>query len=350
MIKSIHIENYKCFQDFTMEDIGPFTVLVGPNDSGKTAFLEAIRLLGALPPGHGQLADQLEKKCGLALGQEVAWRQEDVPIKVSGVIAKCAGEETGIVFRCTSSDRNLWKYDVAENGQTVPASEQLEVFNNFLKSPPFYRFAPGALRDPSPLYAGMDETGDGFAAFLDKLNRFNPSGGRQLESEFCHRFPHYSSVVIDIRPTTVHVKADHTYRRTDCFILSFRTAHSKLLPVTSVSDGVMLSLAFMALRHAPEPPKVLLIEEPENGVHPGSLKEIVKTLRELSEKGTQIILTTHSPYLVDEVQPEEVRVFAKDEEGAVHAKRLSEYPDVEEMKKHLMTGEIWSALNEAHGI
>ena len=43
----MHIQNFKCFKDFDIE-LGPFNVLVGPNDSGKTAFLQAIRLVAAL--------------------------------------------------------------------------------------------------------------------------------------------------------------------------------------------------------------------------------------------------------------------------------------------------------------
>jgi len=47
------------------------------------------------------------------------------------------------------------------------------------------------------------------------------------------------------------------------------------------------------------------------------------------------------------VEPEEVRVFAKDEDGAVHAVELSKDPEVEDLKKHLMTGEIWTEFDEA---
>jgi predicted ATPase len=94
-------------------------------------------------------------------------------------------------------------------------------------------------------------------------------------------------------------------------------------------------------------PGILLVEEPENGVHHASLKDIVGTLKQLTqEKGVQVILTTHSPYLLDHVEPQDVHVFRKDEEGAVHARRLSEYPDVQNLKKHFMTGEIWTGLNE----
>ena len=129
--------------------------------------------------------------------------------------------------------------------------------------------------------------------------------------------------------------------------IGFRTTYGNLLSADNVSDGVILALAYMAICHQPDPPSILLIEEPETGVHYASLEKIVSMLRQLSdEKHVQIIMTTHSPYLLDCVKPEDVRVFAKDDEGAVRAARLSDYPDVDEMKKHFMTGEIWTELDE----
>lgn len=47
MIERIHIENYKCLRDVTVE-LGDFTVLIGPNDSGKSSFLEALQALGGI--------------------------------------------------------------------------------------------------------------------------------------------------------------------------------------------------------------------------------------------------------------------------------------------------------------
>src|SRR5438876_8502968 len=53
MLKRIHIENYKCLQKVTV-DLGDFTILIGPNDSGKSSFLEIIRTLGNITrQGHG---------------------------------------------------------------------------------------------------------------------------------------------------------------------------------------------------------------------------------------------------------------------------------------------------------
>src|SRR6266436_4301204 len=47
MLERIHIENYKCLRDVTV-DLGDFTILIGPNDSGKSSFLEVIQTFGKI--------------------------------------------------------------------------------------------------------------------------------------------------------------------------------------------------------------------------------------------------------------------------------------------------------------
>ena len=72
MIESMHIENFKCFKDFDIE-LGKFNVLIGPNDSGKTAFLQAVRLLTLVPTGGPVPRPDIEKLIGFTLGKECVW-------------------------------------------------------------------------------------------------------------------------------------------------------------------------------------------------------------------------------------------------------------------------------------
>src|SRR5438132_2769275 len=48
MLERIHIENYKCLREVTVQ-LGDFTILIGPNDSGKSSFLDVIESLGKIP-------------------------------------------------------------------------------------------------------------------------------------------------------------------------------------------------------------------------------------------------------------------------------------------------------------
>jgi predicted ATPase len=354
MITKMHIENFKCFKDFDIE-LGPFNVLIGPNDSGKTAFLESVRIAsqvcrfqGVGVPGGG--APEL----GIPLGPEIRWEQrQDSIVKIE--VADEVGDGRWFV---ATSNRGASDFNgglAVETGvSALPINEFGPRFARSVGRADYYRLDPAAIRSPSPVDENrLSQTGDGFATFLDDLSRkhrgevFSP-----LEKTFCSRFPYYAEIVIDKTKVTRipgHVppgKVDVFLK--DAFTLKLRTAKGEVLPVRSVSDGVMLSMAYLALAASPNPPGMLLIEEPENGIHPASLKDVVATLRDLAEKKkVQVVLTTHSPYLLDLVEPEDVRVFSKDKDGAVHAARLSDYPDVEKMRKHFNAGEIWTALDEA---
>lgn len=354
----MHISNFKCFKDFDIE-LGPFNVLVGPNDSGKTAFLQAIRLVGSIGPKNNRIThEELEQRLGIVLGQESAWRNNpegQITITARGSYFGKDKSEQWPVLMIQSKSGIKFQSDVQVGQGAIPGCQddvkrRLEPgvdwredwFTKAIGKVGYYQFEPNALRKPSRIKAKLKETGEGFPTFLDKIGR-GPEGRSVfflLEKEFYKRFPYYKGLEL---PTTT-VENDK-----DAFSMRFQTVHGENLSVESVSDGVILSLAFIALNYTPNPPKILLIEEPENGVHHASLKEIVSTLRELSEKkDVQIILTTHSPYLLDLVEPEDVRVFHKDEKsGAVNAIRLSDYPEVEDLKKHFMTGEIWTTFKES---
>ncbi|MFH1270859.1 MAG: AAA family ATPase [Nanoarchaeota archaeon] len=88
MVTHMHIENFKCFKDFDV-DLGPFNVLIGPNDSGKTALLQTIILMGQMGPGPAlqQTPNQVSASTGVPLGLDVIWQNDEtarVCIKVRG--------------------------------------------------------------------------------------------------------------------------------------------------------------------------------------------------------------------------------------------------------------------------
>jgi predicted ATPase len=57
-----------------------------------------------------------------------------------------------------------------------------------------------------------------------------------------------------------------------------------MLKAGDVSDGVLMTLAFLAISGQANPPNVLLIEEPENGIYPKRLGEVIKLLKELVQE------------------------------------------------------------------
>ena len=92
-----------------------------------------------------------------------------------------------------------------------------------------------------------------------------------------------------------------------------------------LSEGTLYFLALLCIINQPNPPKLLLLEEPEKGIHPRRIFEVIQFILRLSEeKNIQVIMTTHSPVVVDMFadMPESVFIFDKDEEGATHVKNL----------------------------
>ena len=80
------------------------------------------------------------------------------------------------------------------------------------------------------------------------------------------------------------------------------------------SDGTLKMLAYLALLHDPIPPPFIGVEEPENYLHPRLLHGLAEECREAAG-ATQVLVTTHSPFFLDALRPEEVRVLWRDAAG-----------------------------------
>jgi predicted ATPase len=118
--------------------------------------------------------------------------------------------------------------------------------------------------------------------------------------------------------------------------------------LSRMSDGELAFLALMSLILAPEElaPPLLCIEEPENHLHPRLLEILVKILSqrqtELGSRAFQIIITTHSPLLVDKLSIDDLIVFGK-EQGATKATRASSKKRLKELlsRKETSLGDLW---------
>lgn len=77
------------------------------------------------------------------------------------------------------------------------------------------------------------------------------------------------------------------------------------------SFGTIRSLALLAMLHDPHPPTLTCVEEIDHGLHPHALDRIVERLRSATRR-TQLLLATHSPALVNRLEPEELIVCERD--------------------------------------
>ncbi|MDR1134675.1 MAG: AAA family ATPase [Clostridiales Family XIII bacterium] len=82
------------------------------------------------------------------------------------------------------------------------------------------------------------------------------------------------------------------------------------------SDGTLKVFAYLLLLSEPNPHPFLCIEEPENGLYHKLLETLVHEFREHTQKGlSQIFVTTHQPYFVDALEPNELWILEKGEDG-----------------------------------
>jgi len=112
-----------------------------------------------------------------------------------------------------------------------------------------------------------------------------------------------------------------------------------------MSDGTLKVFAYMLLLEDPSPPPFICIEEPENGLYHKLLETLATEFREHAhrkQKSSQLFITTHQPYFVDALDPDEVWILEKGEDGFSAIKRVSEIEIVKNLvSEGLPLGSLW---------
>lgn len=107
------------------------------------------------------------------------------------------------------------------------------------------------------------------------------------------------------------------------------------------SDGTMKLLAYLVQLQDPTPPPLIGIEEPENFLHPKLLPELAEECDQATAN-TQLIVTTHSPFFIDRLDPTQVRAMTRGADGYTRSKRLSDMSGVkEQLDAGATLGQLW---------
>ena len=144
-------------------------------------------------------------------------------------------------------------------------------------------------------------------SFLDSMRDEYPETFEKIKLDFTICLPE----IKDIRFKKIVTK-DQTSKK-----IGFADINGRVFWANEVSEGTLYFLALLAIIHQPTPPKLLLIEEPEKGIHPRRLHEIMHFIFKLADdKDIQIILTSHSPQIVNEFEdyPESIFIFDFEED------------------------------------
>lgn len=111
-----------------------------------------------------------------------------------------------------------------------------------------------------------------------------------------------------------------------------------------MSDGTLKLFAYYLLLHENNPRQLVFIEEPENGLYHQYLADLADEMRKNVGNGfsKQLFVTTHSPFFVNSLAPEDVWVLKKEEDGFSNACRASDYKHVKELTEEgIFVGDLW---------
>jgi hypothetical protein len=401
MLTYFHVENYKCLEKVSFP-LTPIHVLIGPNDSGKTSVLEAMRTymratgkpicdVGsalALPQNADLIFHGAKDRAGIsfmALGDEsYSKKASNPPQNIMGygftlILPANQGwqiAEERIELREVdpASSRPPAQMPIGRQhpNRTVPsvcwdsgqdAASQMNLPNGMFGLASLYRFDPKVLAIPATYNASrkfrMDPDGFGLATLLDDILGFDPALYLQLRKSFCEFFPQFKTIRLETADGFTQNYAENgIYGRAGSGPgkeILFETQWGRTVRAGQASEGVLLFLAFLALVHLPPPfrPKLVLLEEPERGVYPKKLAELIHALKSWiaanrGEDAPQIVMSTHSPYLISLFEPNEVTYLSRKGGGGVHAYPLRKAPNINERLGggEFYLGELWYNLTE----
>ena len=196
----------------------------------------------------------------------------------------------------------------------------------------------------------MESNGFGLALCLDDILGDDRHNFGRVESKLQEIFPNIESIKLVPEPAFRTQADDPTqtpkFQKAEGKGIYFKFRNNEeVVPASQVSDGLLLVLAYLTLLNLPEPPRLILIEEPENGIHPKRLRDVINIVKQefKSQQRSQFILTTHSPYVLDSFDPEEVTLCRQNDDGSVTARNLSESDLVKEQLEIFTLGEIWTS-------
>ncbi len=347
MIERIELRNFKSHVH-TAVDLGRLTLLVGPNSSGKTSLLEALHLL----------CSRYDCRKDNLFGDFIRAGEDTSSTEVHSTFR---AEEVKI---STSLNRNApdysYKHLYRESEAVLPTAMTQGLIKEVkrtvhLKLSPRRLAAPYYSEDIPPKVGNF---GDGLAPALAYLLTYEPERFQDLMSLVRSVLPFVKA--IRVRPAKVH-RPSQKILSVDDKSVPIDTSldvvgHEMLLdvdgargvPSHAVSDGTLLTIGLLTILTGPSCPYLILLDDIEQGLHPKAQRELVGVLKRLLEKRPelQIVATTHSPYVVDELDASDVWVLAANPAGETTARRLSDHPDAKKALEVLTTGEFLSAEGE----
>ncbi len=375
-IEYLKVENFRALRKIEFKDLTPLTVLLGPNGSGKStvfdvfAFLAECFTLGLRRAWdkRGRSKELISRGSNGPLVIEIKYREKPkqpiityhLAVQEKDGVPQVAKEwlrwkrgSYGQPFRFLDYEYGTgWAIsgdlpDAQDERQEIPLNAPdllvVNVLGQFVDHPRVaalrrfvtgwhisYLSADSARGQPE---AGPEEqlskTGDNLANVIQHLAERHPERLAGIFEKLRRRVPRIEKVLADTMPD-------------GRLLLQIKDApFSHPVLARFASDGTLKMLAYLILLHDAASPPFIGIEEPENFLHPRLLGELAEECRAASE-GTQLLATTHSPFFLNALQPREVRILWRNEQGYTQTQHVKQMKAVQTFMNHgALLGNLW---------
>jgi predicted ATPase len=361
-LDSITVRGFKSIASIKRLELSAINLVVGPNGSGKSNFIGVFSFLHAIREGH--LHDYVIKAGGadkvLHFGSKVT---PEILIRIS---FKDGVNEYRIVLGATEDDqlyprsetvsfwdRQSYEQPFSENLRAKGAEAGISDSNQVSKIGRYvrdhldrwriYHFHDTSASSPMKRLADLHDNqylrpdGSNLPAFLYLLREKHPESYGMIRRSVQRVAPFFDDFHLSPqRLNTEKIRLEWRHKGTEDYFSA-----------SSLSDGTLrfIGLATLFLQPQPLRPSVILVDEPELGLHPYAIT-LLSSLVKQASIGTQIILSTQSPLLLDNFQPEDVLV-ADRVDGSTQLTRLDS-SKLETWLERYSLGQLWEK-NELGG-
>lgn len=376
----LRIQNYKSLIDVTLGSVGAertpvlpsLSCFIGPNGSGKSTLLDAFGFMAdCLREGVEAACDKPQRggfsklrSQGLSdpirfelyyqetpLSAQMSYdfavdSQSGVPVVIAENLIDFDSEGSilvledghGTVFANTGSSGvrldDPSRLGIATLGN-LKEHPRIVSLRSYIENWYLSYFVPDAARNLPQAGAQkhLNRTGENLGNYIQYLERSHPERFQRVLDRIARKIPGIHTISHEKSPDGRLLLRFNEQGYIDPFFQQ------------SMSDGTLKMFMYLLLLEDPEPSPLIGIEEPENGLYHKLLAELAREFvrhAEASEDKTQIFVTTHSPYFVDALKPEQVWLLEKDENGATQARRTADIPIVKEMiDEGIPLGSLW---------
>jgi predicted ATPase len=352
-IDKITLRGFKSIRDLQDFPLGSLNILIGPNGAGKSNFVDFFRLLRAmaderlqkfvLEQGGGDSFFFMGPKSTLRISAQLQFGEDTYEFKLAPTASAdlmIGNEQTRLAGRPGSS-AETWtrESNLKRRHEMVARREPFDALDidvyDCVSDLVVYHFhdtsmlapmrRPGSVRDNEHLRPEAANLG----AYLLMLREHHPVVYEKIRDIVRLAAPFFDDFKFRPRPSDgdTTLQLEWTQKDSDYPFL-----------VSQLSDGTLRFIALTTALLQPNPPTMILVDEPELGLHPYALTLLAALLKKAAIR-TQVIVSTQSASLLDNFEAEDVIVVER-QNGESTFKRLSS-TDLEEWLKDYSLGELW---------